>query len=1064
MAQKVYMHFVWVLLWSVCSGGVLAEGFGRLPGGRPGPRIPATVAPSDVPSVGLQSGRLVYTYDSLGNRIPDYSCCGYKFSGTPIPEVPVQVVVHPVDGDATALVQHAIDKVAALPVQKNGFRGAVLLREGIYNLSGRLQLKATGVVLRGSGENTIVRATGHDRETLIRIHGKNDRVMDAPRLIVTGYVPVNATRLEVDDASGLEAGRQVSVHHPSTLEWIGALKMDEFGGETAWLGWKPGQRDIFWEREIVGVRGNTITLDVPLTAALDTTYSRGRVVPFSWPGRISQVGIERMTLESESDPRNPKDEDHCWFAITMENVRDGWVREVTFRHFAGSAVALYETASRITVRDCISLDPVSEIAGQRRNTFFTMGQQTLFLRCYAENGIHDFSTGFCAAGPNAFVECESAMANGFSGAADSWATGLLFDMVRADGQVLSFKNRGQDGQGAGWTAAHSMFWQCSAGKVECFSPPLALNYAYGTWAQFAGDGVWVEPNSHIAPRSLFFAQLAERLDREISEFGDEYLPFSGESTSSPTPEEAQEFSDRSLHPPLLLKDYIRSKWKKNQDAGAIDQGGIPEEAFPESSVAARGAEPVEAIRIKNGWMVQEGKVITGTRTGVPWWRGDPRPYAAALAMPAITRFVPGRTGWGYTDDLAEVVKFMEERGICVVDHNYGLWYDRRRDDHERVKRTDSESWAPFYEQPFARSGTGEAWDRLSQYDLTRYNPWYWKRLADFARLAGEKGKLLIHQNYFQHNILEAGAHWTDFPWRSANNINGTGFPEPPPYAGDKRIYMANQFYDITHPVRRDLHRAYIRQCLANFAGSANVIQSLSAEYTGPLHFVEFWLDVIAGWEAETGFHPVVALGATKDVQDALLRDPLRAPMVDVIDIRYWAWRDDGTLYAPPGDQQMAPRQHARKIAPGKRSFESVYRSVFEIRSRFPDKAVIYSETLGEDEGWAVLMAGGSLAPLPGGLPVELLSAVTEMKPVPPLKEMKNSFRLANEKGMLVYCREGGTILLNLKKYGGRLKCRFLDPCTGAFLPETMDLMGGKTVSLKRPGNGDVVLWIEKLKQ
>lgn len=112
--------------------------------------------------------------------------------------------------------------------------------------------------------------------------------------------------------------------------------------------------------------------------------------------------------------------------------------------------------------------------------------------------------------------------------------------------------------------------------------------------------------------------------------------------------------------------------------------------------------------------------------------------------------------------------------------------------------------------------------------------------------------------------------------------------------------MANQFYDITHPVRRDLHRAYIRQCLANFAGSANVIQSLSAEYTGPLHFVEFWLDVIAGWEAETGFHPVVALGATKDVQDALLRDPLRASMVDVIDIRYWAWRDDGTLYAPPG--------------------------------------------------------------------------------------------------------------------------------------------------------------------
>ena len=36
----------------------------------------------------------------------------------------------------------------------------------------------------------------------------------------------------------------------------------------------------------------------------------------------------------------------------------------------------------------------------------------------------------------------------------------------------------------------------------------------------------------------------------------------------------------------------------------------------------------------------------------------------------------------------------------------------------------------------------------------------------------------------------------------ANNINNTGFPEPVPYAGDKRIFMAEQFYDISNPERR----------------------------------------------------------------------------------------------------------------------------------------------------------------------------------------------------------------------------------------------------------------------
>ena len=48
-------------------------------------------------------------------------------------------------------------------------------------------------------------------------------------------------------------------------------------------------------------------------------------------------------------------------AITMENIQDAWVRRIEFSHFAGSAVAVYETASRVTVEDCISLSPVSEI-------------------------------------------------------------------------------------------------------------------------------------------------------------------------------------------------------------------------------------------------------------------------------------------------------------------------------------------------------------------------------------------------------------------------------------------------------------------------------------------------------------------------------------------------------------------------------------------------------------------------------------------------------------------------------------------------------------------------------
>ena len=195
--------------------------------------------------------------------------------------------------------------------------------------------------------------------------------------------------------------------------------------------------------------------------------------------------------------------------------------------------------------------------------------------------------------------------------------------------------------------------------------------------------------------------------------------------------------------------------------------------------------------------------------------------------------------------------------------------------------------------PFKRSGKELAWDGLSKYDLTKYNPWYWSRLKKYADLADEKGLVLVHQNYMQHNIIEAGAHYADFPWRPVNNINNTGFPEPVPYAGDKRLFMAEQFYDLTNPIRKKLHIAYIRKCLDNFRDNTGVIQTVSSEYTGPRHFAAFWLDVIADWEKERGKKELIALSTTKDVQDSILADPARLKVVDIIDIRYWHYQNDG---------------------------------------------------------------------------------------------------------------------------------------------------------------------------
>ncbi|PRY55584.1 hypothetical protein B0I27_101558 [Arcticibacter pallidicorallinus] len=1010
-----------------------------------------------VPPISFKENRLSYVPDSLGNRIPDFSYAGYKAGASAIPEAAVKVVVPVKKGDATNRIQSAIDYVSSLQADKRGIRGAVLLEKGTYEVEGSLKISTSGVVFRGSGmaENgTVLLGTGKSRETLVVVEGSSARQNTAAVKLADIYHPVNTKEITLAAKHDFKAGQTVIVHRPSTQNWIEVLGTEHFGGGETTLGWKPGDRDLEWDRTIVAVNGNKLTLDAPITTALDPLFGGGTVFAYKWPERIREAGVENMLMRSTYDAANKKDEDHRWMAITMNNVVDAWVRQIKFEHFAGSAVQLLPAAKRVTVEDCISLSPVSEIGGQRRYTFYTLGQQTLFQRCYAEDGYHDFAVGFCATGPNVFVQCESSLPHSFSGAIDSWASGVLFDIVNVDGQALSYMNRSQDAQGAGWSAANSVFWQCTAALINNFAPPTANNWAFGSWAQFSGNGYWNASNEHISPRSLYYTQLIERVGTEVGQ-RTFLMEVPTEASSSPKVETAAALTAAAQKPAELLKDWIAQAGSRTPisiDAGArtIDQIGVKQPVRKTAGVT----------HIKNGWLLRADEVLKGARYNVPWWRGTLEPVDLKKSQPAITRFVPGRTGLGLTDNLEEVTDKMKSENVVAIDHNYGLWYERRRDDHERIRRMDGEVWAPFYDQPFARSGEGLAWDGLSKYDLTKYNAWYWSRLRQFADLADEKGLILIHQNYFQHNIIEAGAHYSDSPWRTANNVNNPGFPEPVPYAGDKRIFMAEQFYDVSHPERRALHRAYIRQCLDNFRENSGVIQLISAEYTGPLHFVEFWLDVIKEWEAEKGKKVVIGLSTTKDVQDAILADAARASVVNLIDIRYWHYQADGSEYAPKGGQNLAPRQHARLMKPKKTSFEQVYRAVSEYRKKYPSKAVMYSGDNYDSFGWAAFMAGGSLPQLPASITGGLLAAASQMSPAENSDEGK--YVLEGKNGIIVYSLAGSNLELDLRAFKGSCKLTWINPKDGQILRKSNIVKAGGVLQVNKPSSGESVLWVSHI--
>lgn len=988
----------------------------------------------------------------------DYSTCGYHASETAIPDVANAVYVECSGGDMHDILQKAIDYVSSLKPDKNGRRGAVLLGAGTFNIDKPLRICASGVVLRGSGQDkTTIIKRGIDRGALLYIEG--DMNMDGGDTIAVNgaKVPAGTTTLTLVTTKGLQSGDRIRIIRPSTREWIESLGCYDFGGDLDYTGWKPGDIDITWDRTIVSATGNSITIDAPITTTLDQKYGGGYLITGYNQGEITECGIENMTLVSEHNTWNPKDEDHCWDAIWMDNTRDCWVRRVNFRSFAGSAVNIQKNTSRITIEDCIASEPVSEVGGWRRGVFITRGQQTLVQRCVSRKGIHDFAAGFCAAGPNAFVQCEGEESLGFSGSIGSWAAGLLFDIVNIDGNDIAFKNLEQFQFGTGWNTANSMLWQCTGSTLWCYSPDADnRSSANGCWGTLTGNAEWTSSNEHVQPRSLFYAQLEKRVG-EGKAINGYILPRSTNATSSPEIEQAQEMARQSLTVPrLTLEMWLDSiPYTASTDpAGVKDIKNVK----LKNNKVAKDIAQAPKFAITNGHITADGRLVTGNRYHIPWWAGRVKDsFVKKGAKPAITRFVPGREGLGWTDRIDSVVNYLKTNGYCMLDHNYGLWYDLRRTDHERVRRADGNVEAPFYEQPFSRTGKGTAWDGLSRYDLTKPNLWYWSRLKEFAEKGAKQGLMLFHENYFQHNIIEAGAHWVDCPWRPVNNINGTDFPEPVPFTGDKRIFMAEQFYNIDNPKLRPLHKQYIRQCLENFKNDDNVVQLISEEYTGPLHFTRFWLETIAEWEAETGRHPLIALSCTKDAQDAILADPELSKVVDIIDIRYWHYNTQG-LWAPPAGKNMAPRQFMRKMKVGKTGFAEAYKAVKEYRIKYPDKAVTFFAQQYPQYGWAILMAGGSCpnVPVKDG---KFLSDVAKMAYISGEGDSKQQMIGSPEVGYVIYSHDGHPTMNGIKP--------------GTYATYAIDVQDGKVERLSKKekldgsstitnfGN-DKVLWLEKL--
>jgi hypothetical protein len=469
-------------------------------------------------------GKLSYQSTSNGDRILDFSHAGYGGGGVRLPVVPVRKEVAPSGGDDSASIQAAIDAVAALPLT-DGFRGAVLLKPGIFHSAKPLTISNDGVVLRGAGagkDGTVIEMTG-DPHVCVTLTGerlrfpKEDAAASIP--ITDDYVPSGALSFTVKDATGLLAGDTLLIRRPATAKWIHYMGMDTLVRNGKPQTWMKADSLITAERTIQAIQGNRIMLSVPLTDAIDARFlapGSAVAVKTTVPRRLVNCGVESLRINSPPPSGTLAEKNNS--AAALDRCEDCWLKDIAM-HDTLENVRVLAGARRITLEGvhAVHTATVAKGAGYPAD-FLIIGSQVLLNRCSsAGDGSFYVGTLNTSATLNVALNCQ------FRGTGSiqphmHWSTGLLIDSCQLPDGRIEFINRNTAGSGHGWAIGWAVAWNCTAKTLDVQQPPGAINWCIGCTGKLkessASTGPWLSsPGARTLPSSLYLAQLQDRLGK-----------------------------------------------------------------------------------------------------------------------------------------------------------------------------------------------------------------------------------------------------------------------------------------------------------------------------------------------------------------------------------------------------------------------------------------------------------------------------------------------------------------------------------------------------------------------
>jgi hypothetical protein len=462
-----------------------------------------------------------------GGRLPDFSYAGYHCGEAAIPQVAPGVSVK----DFGARGDGVTDDTAAFLKAVAEAKGAIEIPPGRYLISDILEIKRSGVVLRGAGADRTVlyfpkslqeirplwSATTTGQKTseyswaggLVWFRGSFGESILAG---VKGEAARGEKSLSLSTAKNLHAGQRVEIFEQDNPD--NSLANELYSGDPGDMANLKGSTHAAIVVRIQKIDGDRIYFDRPLRFAIKTQW-HPQIRRFE--PTVTESGVENLRLEFPDIPYPGHFKEQGYNAVAFSGVADCWARSLVISNCDSG---LFPGGDFCTMQDIVfetSRPPDAALHCTGHHGFDCSGNDNLFTGFdYRQKFIHDISVEHCAGG--------NVIAGGrgldlcFDHHVCAPYENLFTDIDAGAGTRLWFCGGGSAlGKHSG---ARETFWNIRARQPQKLPPasfgPASMNFVALQTALASSknlDGRWLEAIApeQISPPDLHAAQLVRRL-------------------------------------------------------------------------------------------------------------------------------------------------------------------------------------------------------------------------------------------------------------------------------------------------------------------------------------------------------------------------------------------------------------------------------------------------------------------------------------------------------------------------------------------------------------------------